>query len=59
MNEFLASAMTQLASLFDGNMGWTILALALVVRMALFPFTLRLSQHAGKPEDDQGPAAAG
>lgn len=45
MNDFLASAMTQLASLFDGNMGWTILALALLVRLALFPLTLRLSRN--------------
>lgn len=44
MNDFLASAMTQLATLFDGNMGWTILALALMVRLALFPLTLRLAR---------------
>ena len=45
MNDFLASAMTQFATLFDGNMGWTILALALVVRLALFPLTLHLSRR--------------
>ena len=45
MNEILASAMTQLSMLFDGNMGWTILALALVVRLALFPLTLHLSRR--------------
>jgi len=45
MNEILASAMTQLSTLFDGNMGWTILALALVVRLALFPLTLHLSRR--------------
>jgi len=45
MNDFLASAMTQLASLFDGNMGWTILVLALLVRLALFPLTLRLARN--------------
>ena len=45
MNEILALAMTQLSILFDGNMGWTILALALVVRMALFPLTLHLSRR--------------
>lgn len=44
MNDFLASAMMQLATLFDGNMGWTILVLALMVRLALFPLTLRLAR---------------
>lgn len=44
MNEFLASAMTQLASLFDGNMGWTILTLAMLVRLVLFPLTLHLAR---------------
>lgn len=37
--------MTQLSMLFNGNMGWTILALALVVRLALFPLTLHLSRR--------------
>ncbi len=45
MNDFLASAMTQLATVFNGNMGWTILALALVVRLALFPLTLHLARR--------------
>lgn len=45
MNEILAAAMTQLSMLFNGNMGWTILALALVVRLALFPLTLHLSRR--------------
>ncbi|KFI06070.1 membrane protein insertase YidC [Massilia sp. BSC265] len=45
MNDSLAFAMTQLASLFDGNMGWTILALAVLVRLALFPLTLRLARN--------------
>jgi YidC/Oxa1 family membrane protein insertase len=45
MNDILASAMTQLSILFNGNMGWTILALALVVRLALFPLTLHLSRR--------------
>lgn len=45
MNDFLASAMTQFAVLFDGNMGWTILALAFMVRLALFPLTLHLSRR--------------
>lgn len=45
MNEFLATAMTQLATLSNGNMGWTILALALVVRLALFPLTLHLARR--------------
>lgn len=44
MNDSLAFAMTQLASLFDGNMGWTILVLALLVRLALFPLTLHLAR---------------
>ncbi|MFC0253837.1 YidC/Oxa1 family membrane protein insertase [Massilia consociata] len=37
--------MTQLATLFGGNMGWTILALALMVRLALFPLTLHLARR--------------
>lgn len=45
MNDILASAMTQLSMLFNGHMGWTILALALVVRLALFPLTLHLSRR--------------
>jgi len=45
VNDFLASAMTQLATVFNGNMGWTILALALVVRLALFPLTLHLARR--------------
>lgn len=45
MNDFLASAMTQLATVFNGNMGWTILALALGVRLALFPLTLHLARR--------------
>ena len=44
MNDLLASAMTQLATVFDGNMGWTILSLALIVRLALFPLTLHLAR---------------
>lgn len=45
MNDILASAMTQLSTLFDGNMGWTILALALAVRLALLPLTLHLARR--------------
>ncbi|NNG22538.1 membrane protein insertase YidC [Telluria aromaticivorans] len=44
MNEFLASAMSFLAQLFDGSMGWAILVLALAVRLALLPLTLHLSR---------------
>ena len=44
MNEFLASAMSFLAQLFDGSMGWAILALALAVRLALLPLTLHLAR---------------
>ena len=35
MNEILASVMSGLALLFDGNIGWASLALALSVRLAL------------------------
>jgi YidC/Oxa1 family membrane protein insertase len=44
MNEILASVMSHLALLFDGNMGWAILALALTVRLALLPLTLHLAR---------------
>lgn len=44
MNETLASVMSGLGLLFNGSMGWAILALALSVRMALLPLTLRLSR---------------
>ena len=44
MNEFLAAAMSFLAQLFNGSMGWAILALALAVRLALLPLTLHLSR---------------
>jgi YidC/Oxa1 family membrane protein insertase len=44
MNDILASVMSQLAMLFDGNMGWAILVLALTVRLALLPLTLHLSR---------------
>jgi YidC/Oxa1 family membrane protein insertase len=44
MNEFLDGLMSSLASLFDGNMGWAILLLALTVRLALLPLTLHLSR---------------
>jgi YidC/Oxa1 family membrane protein insertase len=44
MNEILASAMSWLATLFGGNMGWAILLLALAVRLALLPLTLQLSR---------------
>ncbi len=44
MNEFLAAVMNYLASLVDGNMGWAILLLALVVRLALLPLTLHLAR---------------
>ncbi|MDB5749230.1 MAG: hypothetical protein JWP72_4078 [Massilia sp.] len=44
MNDILASSMSHLAMLFDGNMGWAILVLALSVRLALLPLTLRLSR---------------
>ncbi|QNA90236.1 membrane protein insertase YidC [Massilia sp. Dwa41.01b] len=44
MNETLAAIMAHLAQLFDGNMGWAILALALAVRLALLPLTLHLSR---------------
>lgn len=45
MNEMLASLMSHLAVLFDGSMGWAILALALAVRLALLPLTLRLARR--------------
>ena len=44
MNEMLASVMSGLAVLFDGNMGWAILALALTVRLALLPLSLHLAR---------------
>ena len=44
MNELLASSMSSIATLFDGNMGWAILVLALTVRLALLPLTLHLSR---------------
>jgi YidC/Oxa1 family membrane protein insertase len=45
MNEILASAMSGLAVLFDGNMGWAILVLALAVRVALLPLSLHLARR--------------
>jgi len=45
MNEILASIMSGLAGAFDGNMGWAILVLALAVRLALLPLTLRLARR--------------
>lgn len=45
MNDILASAMSHLAQLFDGSMGWAILALALSVRLALLPLTLHLARR--------------
>lgn len=45
MNEILASVMSRLALLFDGNMGWAILVLALTVRLALLPLTLHLARR--------------
>ena len=45
MNEILAPVMSQLAMLFDGNMGWAILVLAFTVRLALLPLTLHLSRR--------------
>ena len=45
MNETLASVMSHLSLLFDGNMGWTILVLALTVRLALLPLTLHLARR--------------
>lgn len=45
MNEFLDGLMFSLASLFEGNMGWAILLLALTVRLALLPLTLHLSRR--------------
>lgn len=45
MNDLLASAMTHLASLFDGSMGWAILFLALAVRLALLPLTLHMARR--------------
>lgn len=44
MNEILASSMSSIAMLFDGNMGWAILVLALTVRLALLPLTLHLAR---------------
>ncbi|KGF79819.1 hypothetical protein IA69_22375 [Massilia sp. JS1662] len=44
MNELLDGLMSSLASLFEGNMGWAILLLALAVRLALLPLTLHLSR---------------
>lgn len=44
MTEILASCMTVLASFFNGSVGWTIVALALGVRLALLPLTLYLSR---------------
>ena len=44
MNDVLASSMSHLAMLFNGNMGWAILLLALSVRLALLPLTLHLAR---------------
>jgi YidC/Oxa1 family membrane protein insertase len=44
MNDILASGMAQLASLFHGNLGWAIVALAVTVRLALLPLTLYLAR---------------
>lgn len=46
MNEMLALLMSNLASLFDGSMGWAILLLALSVPLALLPLTLGLARKA-------------
>jgi len=45
MNDTLAALMSFLSSLFGGSMGWAILLLALSVRLALLPLTLRLSRN--------------
>lgn len=45
MNEMLAWVMSGLAGLFDGSMGWAILALALAIRVALLPLTLHLARR--------------
>ncbi|MFC4932084.1 YidC/Oxa1 family membrane protein insertase [Massilia sp. GCM10023247] len=45
MNAMLTSAMDQFSLLFGGNMGWAILVLALAVRLALLPLTLKLSRR--------------
>lgn len=44
MNDMLASLMSLLASLFAGSMGWAIIFLALVVRLALLPLTLHMAR---------------
>ena len=45
MNEVLASGMAYLAVIFDGNMGWAIVALAVAVRCALLPLTLHMARR--------------
>lgn len=45
MHEVLAAAMREFSLLFGGNMGWAILVLALSVRLALLPLTLRLARR--------------
>jgi len=44
MTDLLASLMANLAALFNGNMAWAILAVALAVRLALLPLTLHLAR---------------
>ncbi len=44
MNELFVLMMTSLSQLFDGSMGWAILALSLSVRFALLPLTLHLAR---------------
>lgn len=44
MNDILASGMALLTAVFDGNLGWAIVALALAVRLTLLPLTLHLAR---------------
>ena len=44
MNDLLLSFISALTTLFDGNLGWAILALSLAARLALMPITLGMAR---------------
>lgn len=42
----LAAVLCTLAQVYGGNLGWAIIAISVIVRLALLPVTLRIARHA-------------
>ena len=48
---FLAVVLSMLTTAYSGNLGFAIITLSLITRLALLPLTLRMARHAQAQHD--------